>query len=118
MNTDEDSRRRLTWEGLTNAPDLGGYRNPTGFQTRWGALVRSERLAELTSQGRAALREYGIRTVIDLRTTAECAAEPSPFAAGALDTMRYQQISVIDPDHMAASEASALPLGDGYKLLL
>ncbi|HEX3052764.1 MAG TPA: tyrosine-protein phosphatase [Aggregatilineaceae bacterium] len=60
--------RRLTWDGCTNVRDLGGLQTVDGRVTRWGALVRSDHPANLTSAGWSALYDYGIRTIITLTT--------------------------------------------------
>jgi protein tyrosine/serine phosphatase len=62
------TERRLNWDGCTNVRDLGGLPTTDGQMTRWGAVVRSDHPARLTSAGWAALVDYGIRTVITLAT--------------------------------------------------
>jgi len=44
--------------------------------------VRSDYLGHLTAPGREALIEYGVTTVIDLRSASEVANKPNPFADG------------------------------------
>lgn len=60
--------RILTWEGCTNVRDLGGMDASNGYKTCWGAIVRGDHPAKLTSGGWSALHNYGIRTIISLRT--------------------------------------------------
>jgi protein-tyrosine phosphatase len=60
--------RHLDWEGCWNARDLGGLRTRGGRVTRLGAVVRSENLSLLTPAGWSALVDYGVRTIIDLRS--------------------------------------------------
>lgn len=72
--------RRLEWEGCYNVRDLGGYPTQDGGQTRRKKLVRSDSLHTLTPEGQAALREYGVRTIIDVRLPHELERDPSPFA--------------------------------------
>ena len=43
--------------------------------TRLGGLIRSEAVDRLSEEGRRALRDYGVRTVIDLREEDECSEE-------------------------------------------
>jgi protein tyrosine/serine phosphatase len=62
------NERVLTWEGCRNVRDLGGLRTQEGRTTRWGAIIRSDTPARLTAAGWAALYDYGIRTIITLRT--------------------------------------------------
>ncbi len=72
--------RLLRWEACLNARDVGGYPTLDGGITRWRALIRSDTLCRLTPAGRAALLDYGVRTVIDLRFPEEVARDPHPFA--------------------------------------
>lgn len=60
--------RRLAWDGCINVRDLGGLPTRDGRTTRWGAVVRSDTPARLTAVGWSALYDYGIRTIITLRT--------------------------------------------------
>ncbi len=60
--------RRLDWDGCSNVRDLGGLRTRDGLTTRWGAVVRSDHPARLTTAGWSALYAHGIRTIISLRT--------------------------------------------------
>lgn len=89
--------RRLEWDALLNARDLGGLPTASGRQTRRGALVRSDSLAALTPAGREALLAYGVRTVVDLRLPFEVKAEPNPFAGRGRHGVAYHNVSFIDP---------------------
>ncbi len=60
--------RVLVWEGCSNVRDLGGLRTSDGRMTCWGAVVRSDTPARLTAAGWSALYDYGIRTIVTLRT--------------------------------------------------
>jgi protein-tyrosine phosphatase len=48
--------------------------------TRSRRLVRSDLVAHLTAVGREALVDYGVSTVLDLRSESEVRATPNPFA--------------------------------------
>jgi protein tyrosine/serine phosphatase len=74
--------RDLDWDGCFNVRDLGGLRTTDGGKTSWGALVRADSLDHLTSAGWSALREYGIRTVVDLRNDEEREHGAEPRVAG------------------------------------
>lgn len=65
------SSRRLNWEGCFNVRDLGGLVTRDGRRLRRGLLVRGDAPDLLTPAGWAAVREHGIRTVIDLRNADE-----------------------------------------------
>ena len=62
------TNRILNWEGCNNVRDLGGFNASNGSKTHWGAIVRGDHPARLTSDGWAALYEHGIRTIVSLRT--------------------------------------------------
>ncbi|CAM4169668.1 tyrosine-protein phosphatase [Kibdelosporangium persicum] len=63
--------RNLAWPGCFNVRDLGGLATTDGNRTRMKAVVRADAPDKLTEQGWAALRAYGIRTIVDLRNPAE-----------------------------------------------
>jgi protein-tyrosine phosphatase len=60
-------RRDLDWAGCGNVRDLGGLPTVDGRLTRRRAIVRADNLDRLTPEGWAALHDYGVRTVVDLR---------------------------------------------------
>lgn len=62
--------------GARNFRDLGGYQTMAGKTVRWGRLYRSGSLAQLTPAGCDTLRELGVRSLCDLRTTRERKAQP------------------------------------------
>ena len=62
------TERVLVWDGCRNVRDLGGLRTSDGRTTCWRAVVRSDTPARLTAAGWSALYDYGIRTIISLRT--------------------------------------------------
>jgi protein-tyrosine phosphatase len=67
--------RDLAWDGCVNVRDLGGLTTPAGT-TALGVFVRADNARKLTPAGWRAASEYGIRTVLDLRSEPECAADP------------------------------------------
>jgi protein-tyrosine phosphatase len=74
--------RVLAWEGCHNVRDLGSLPAAGGRTTRWGAVIRSDALDELSAAGWEALRSYGIRTIVDLRNHDELPASPPQRPAG------------------------------------
>jgi protein-tyrosine phosphatase len=96
--------RRLAWEGLLNARDLGGYRTADGRVTRWGAIVRSDNLTPLTAAGRAALLAYGVRSIVDLRRPEEAREHPNPFAEPGSHGLEYVNVPFEDPAVYAFTE--------------
>lgn len=64
--------RVISIEGLCNARDLGGLVRAGGGHTPFGVFFRSDNLRAVTAEGWQRLHALGIRTVIDLRQSAEC----------------------------------------------
>ncbi|MCS5688191.1 MAG: tyrosine-protein phosphatase [Acidimicrobiales bacterium] len=63
--------------GAMNCRDVGGYPAAEGCRVRTNAIFRSDRLSQLTDDDREELAGYGIRTVIDFRTSAEATRDVS-----------------------------------------
>jgi protein-tyrosine phosphatase len=108
--------RRLAWEGCLNARELGGYPTADGRETRWGAVVRSDSPAALTEAGRAALADYGVRAIVDLRLPTELADAPNPFAEPGDHGIAYTNVSFIDPAF--APPDAVTTLADDYLQML
>ncbi len=70
--------RVISLEGTVNFRDLGGYPAGGGRSTRWRTLFRADGLSALTSTDLEVLAEFGLRTVVDLRTSAEVSAGRFP----------------------------------------
>jgi len=73
--------RYLAWDACYNTRDLGGLPTEDGCSTRWRSVIRSDVLGRLTERGRRALLDYGVQTIVDLRSPQECEAQPSFGAA-------------------------------------
>jgi protein-tyrosine phosphatase len=98
----EPQGRTLSWDGLYNVRDLGGHETPRG-PTRFGAVVRSESLALLSEAGRAALTEYGVRSIIDLRSPHEAGLEAHPLAS----LPSYRNVPLMDD--LAMEHVAGIP---------
>jgi protein-tyrosine phosphatase len=66
----------LRWDGCLNVRDLGGHEIAGGGETRTGSIVRADSVRALSPEGWRALVDYGVGTIIDLRTNEERAADP------------------------------------------
>lgn len=73
-------QRRLMLDSIENIRDLGGYPTPYGGQTRWRAFLRADHIQTWTAETRAALVDYGVKLVIDLRAPHETESSPNSFA--------------------------------------
>ena len=63
-------------EGGSNFRDLGGHRTGDGRIVKLGAVFRSAHLGGLTEADRTAIRQLGVRTIVDLRGVNEAAETP------------------------------------------
>lgn len=108
MSQSPQPTRFLAWEACHNARDTGGYPTHSGRQTRWQTLIRADNLHRLTFAGQAALRYYGVRTVIDLRLAHEIEKTPNPFAAqqNLPGTPLYLNLPLHDPAANAAMDVA------------
>jgi protein-tyrosine phosphatase len=61
----------LDWPGCVNVRDLGGLAAADGIVTVFRSIVRADNVRRLTARGWVEAREYGIRTVLDLRSDGE-----------------------------------------------
>lgn len=68
--------RRLPLQGALNTRDLGGYACLDGV-TQWRKFIRSATTHTMTPQDINALQEYGIDTIVDLRSAYERDTHPS-----------------------------------------
>lgn len=98
----DSTAQRIPIEGTYNFRDVGGY-PVDGGTTRRGKLFRADALGRLSPSGREALRELGIRIVIDLRDDFEVAALPD-----ALDGL---DVEVLHLPVFEGSGASASTVG-------
>ncbi|HEY3981994.1 MAG TPA: tyrosine-protein phosphatase [Streptosporangiaceae bacterium] len=89
-----DAERRIAVPRCPNLRDLGGYPAAGGRTTRWRTLLRSGSLRPAGADAVGALAEYGLRTVIDLRTAAEADRAPSPPGIAA----RTMLVSLLGPE--------------------
>ncbi|WP_432972667.1 tyrosine-protein phosphatase [Dactylosporangium sp. CA-233914] len=106
-------RRRLDWPDLRNARDAGGLPTTGGGTIRARALVRSDSTHRLAAEGLAALREHGVRRVIDLRGADEVAFWPSVLA----DDEAYRLLPFVDPvDDPAKDLPDLAPMAEMYGL--
>lgn len=71
--------RRLPLENLYNARDLGGYITKDKKVTKWFRFLRTDDLHHASAADQKYLKEYGVTTVIDLRSKNELATNPNPF---------------------------------------
>jgi protein tyrosine/serine phosphatase len=101
--------RDLTWDGCLNVRDLGGHPVEGGGETQFGRIVRADKVGRLSKEGWQALVDYGIRTIIDLRTDEERAADPP--ADVPLEALHVKFMDDT-PDVFAAADKASLAAPD------
>lgn len=69
----------LDWPDCRNVRDIGGLPAADGHRIRDRALVRADSLDRLSDAGIVAARDYGVSTVIDLRSPHEIGERRHPF---------------------------------------
>lgn len=62
-----------------NIRDLGGYKNKDGLTIRYHRLIRGGYLSNLSTADQLKLYNYGVRTIIDLRTPYEIEKYPDKY---------------------------------------
>src|SRR5271170_3522003 len=96
-------------EGAVNVRDLGGLPTDDGGQTVVGRLLRADNLQELSPSDVSRLvRDIGLTTVVDLRSSAELASE-GPAPLDAVSGVRHVHHPVI-PELGSATDAIAAAL--------
>jgi protein-tyrosine phosphatase len=98
-----------------NLRDLGGVETAAGRRVATGRLFRGASLHQLAPAELEALAPFGIRTAIDLRTSAE--VERGGFA-GEGATVRHLPIFERGPDLGDPGEEAARVLADAYVWML
>lgn len=91
---------QLPLKGARNVRDLGGYpftrEDGSRGATARGVFLRSGTLGGLRRSDREALRAYGVRRIIDLRSPFELRHWPDPYARHPQAGIRYISIPMLD----------------------
>lgn len=88
--------RHLYWNNCANARDIGGLVTSDGANIRWKQLVRADSLDRLNASGWQALRDYGIRTIIDLRNDHERDPYIDDAATGGMNILHLPHDGIED----------------------
>jgi len=100
-----DRRRLIVLDGPRNFRDIGGYPTDDGQRTRWGRLYRSDALWGSTPNDIKRLRQLGVITVVDLRSSRERDHRPCPLPAICIDLMDRQ---TLDPAVLSAVDTHGM----------
>lgn len=86
-----DCIKRIRLEHAFNIRDLGGYCAADGKSVKWNTLFRGDGLSALTEKEWDVLYRKGVRTVVDLRSTAESRRLPDGCPEGIALLLRPMQ---------------------------
>lgn len=112
--------RRFRLAHATNIRDIGGYETEDGQVTKFGCLLRGSGLHRLTESEWKRLTDYGVRTVLDLRSLAEIEINRDQVPEGVewyyCPLLRNQ----LENDNISESAAKAFKgsLTEGYESIL
>ena len=83
---------RIPLCNLNNTRDLGGYCSVDGRHIKLHKLIRSGTLSGASTEDLEILRSYGVRTVVDFRSSEEKRLKPDPELAG----VAYMEIPILE----------------------
>lgn len=107
---------RLPLEGIENCRELGGYPTKVGEQVKWRTFLRSSDMSRATEKDIEFLKEYGVKTIIDLRGEDETIAFPNPLAEE--DFCEYYHIPLFTQPLSDLNLPKEINMGDFYVMLL
>lgn len=110
------SSRHLEWEGCLNVRDLGGIPTLDGGETQWHSVIRADYLGRLSLAGQQSMRDYGVRTVVDLRSPQEVDKECYQLVEAGDCRRLHLPIEKYYP-HVSARIAQATSLAEVYCLI-
>ncbi|HEY1486243.1 MAG TPA: tyrosine-protein phosphatase [Micromonosporaceae bacterium] len=99
----------LDWPDCRNVRDIGGMPAADGRRIRDRVLVRADSLEQLTDSGIAAARDYGVTTVLDMRSAHEIGGARHPFDVQVLPFVDAER----DLERDAAAEKTTADLYRG-----
>jgi protein tyrosine/serine phosphatase len=100
--------RWIELDGAVNVRDVGGLPTEDGGTTTPGVLLRSDNLQDLSDKDvRRLLDDYGLTTVLDLRTPTEVRLEgPGPLVA---EDLRHVTCNLIPDWDVTSHDARVVP---------
>ncbi|MEZ4657859.1 MAG: tyrosine-protein phosphatase [Caldilineaceae bacterium] len=109
-------QRHLPLPGAYNIRDIGGYPTGDGRATRWRTFLRADALHRLPPASQQALIDYGVRTIIDLRSEQECGQAPNVFVSA--QRVRYLHVPLFDGGAPLADRLAPPNVADIYRQIL
>ena len=108
--------RGIDVPGAFNVRDLGGLPTSDGRTTKWRRLIRADLLSGLPGEALEVLCAYGVRTVVDLRTTEETHNWPCSLADDARFDYHHRNLEGDEP--VPGYDLSREDLANSYAALL
>lgn len=114
--------RRLAIENIKNARDLGGFPTLDGKVTSWGKFLRTATLDDVKDCDIKFLKDYGVKSLIDLRRESEI-----PFESQSYKKLQanfdYHQISLAPDKGLREKEIRQIinreiSIGSTYRTLI
>lgn len=99
---------RLPLETTYNTRELGGLPAKGNKQTKWGTLIRSDDISKVNIHDRNWLRDYGVKTIIDLRSFQE--REMTPYVLEEDNSFKLYHIPLMKSEEV--EKASNFKLKD------
>ncbi|MDJ0688358.1 MAG: tyrosine-protein phosphatase [Xenococcaceae cyanobacterium MO_188.B32] len=96
-NVREPGKRHLPLTGCLNLRELGGYATADGKLTRWRTLLRGDSLHKLSLESQQAIIDYGVKTIIDLRTISE--VNKKPYILSSSPEIGYFNLPLLEEDN-------------------
>ena len=93
MNTVETAKP-LALQNAYNVRDIGYYRNRNGEKLKEGIFLRADSLNRLTMEDWLKLKQYGVVSIVDLRSPEECSR--NPFDLKAAGEIFYHSVPLFD----------------------
>lgn len=94
------AEEHLPMTGGYNFRDLGGIRSKDGKYVRWGKIIRSDDLSNLTSDDLKYLASIPVRTIIDFRAQSEIDMAPDKLASSVVEYLNLN----IEPGNIMGSD--------------
>lgn len=110
------SQRHLALEGSHNIRDIGGYATLDGGYTRWKTILRADSLSHLPPVSQQALLNYGVRTIIDLRSPYEVGQSPNVFSKS--QDLNYLSLPLVKDENESVILEQPQTLLERYCLIL
>ncbi len=121
MNTYDPDLQRLFFDDLINCREMGGMPGKDGTSFRKGIIIRSGSPSLASHKAYTELIEYGVRTVIDLRSVAEVSHYGNPFKDDGKTEYYNIPLFIGDPDSKEDKTMNYLrdhTMGDFYVMMI